>query len=46
MRRWRGKLKAAKVIELLERWISKDLIDSWDNTGFQIGSLEKKSIKF
>lgn len=35
-------MKAAKVIELLERWISKDLIDSWDNTGFQIGSLEKE----
>lgn len=32
------KLKADYIIEVLENWVPKELIDSWDNTGFQIGN--------
>lgn len=31
-------MKANDIIKMLEKWIPKDLIDSWDNTGFQIGN--------
>ena len=34
-------MKARKIIETMERWVPKELIDNWDNTGFQIGSPEK-----
>ncbi|MFY9213292.1 MAG: Nif3-like dinuclear metal center hexameric protein [Tissierellaceae bacterium] len=30
-------LKAINIIEAMERWVPNDLVDSWDNTGFQIG---------
>ncbi|HLR21881.1 MAG TPA: Nif3-like dinuclear metal center hexameric protein [Tissierellaceae bacterium] len=30
-------LKANEVIELMDKWAPPYLIDSWDNTGFQIG---------
>lgn len=32
------KLMASSIIETMEKWVSKVLIDSWDNTGFQIGN--------
>lgn len=31
-------LKASDIIEVFEEWVPKELIDSWDNTGFQIGN--------
>lgn len=34
-------MKAYNIIENLEKWIKKDLIDTWDNTGYQVGSLNK-----
>ncbi len=30
-------MKAKDLIEIMEKWTRKDLIDSWDNTGFQLG---------
>lgn len=32
------KLKAGFIIEKLEAWAPKELVDNWDNTGLQIGS--------
>ncbi|NLY46209.1 MAG: Nif3-like dinuclear metal center hexameric protein [Tissierella sp.] len=29
---------ANDIIKILEKWVPKKLIDSWDNTGFQIGN--------
>lgn len=31
-------LKANDIIEVFEEWVPKELIDSWDNTGFQVGN--------
>ena len=36
------KLKAKRIIELMNDWALPSLIDSWDNTGFQIGDSEKE----
>ena len=35
-------MKAIEIIEILNQWAPPRLIDEWDNTGFQIGDLEKK----
>lgn len=35
-------MKAADIIKILEKWVPKKLIDSWDNTGFQIGDPKKQ----
>lgn len=37
-------MKLKHIIDYIEDWAPKSLIDTWDNTGFQIGS-EKKDIK-
>lgn len=29
-------------MEVMERWVPKELIDSWDNTGFQVGNPNKE----
>lgn len=34
-------MKLKTIIDHIEKWAPKKLIDTWDNTGFQIGSLEK-----
>ena len=34
-------MKAIDIIKAFEKWAPKELIDSWDNTGFQIGDPEK-----
>ena len=34
-------MKAKDIIKSMEKWAKKDLIDSWDNTGFQVGDWEK-----
>lgn len=34
-------LKASKIIELMNKWAPVELIDDWDNTGFQIGNKNK-----
>lgn len=38
-------MKAKYIIEMLDKWIDPTLIDTWDNTGFQIGSEEKDVTK-
>lgn len=35
-------MKAIDVINTMEKWAKTELIDTWDNTGFQIGNPEKK----
>ena len=35
-------MKAKEIIKLMNQWASPELIDSWDNTGFQIGNDEKE----
>ncbi len=30
-------MKAIEIIKLLDQWALPNLIDQWDNTGFQIG---------
>lgn len=35
-------MKAYKIIEELELWVKPELIDSWDNTGFQIGYYDQE----
>ena len=37
-------MKAKDIIELMNKWAMPELIDSWDNTGFQIGD-DNKEIK-
>ena len=34
-------MRLKKILEHMEKWAPKSLIDDWDNTGFQIGSEEK-----
>lgn len=34
-------MKVKTIIKHMENWAPKSIIDSWDNTGFQIGSGEK-----
>ncbi|CCQ97363.1 conserved hypothetical protein [[Clostridium] ultunense Esp] len=38
-------MKAIEIIKLLDQWASPNLIDEWDNTGFQIGDPEKEVSK-
>jgi len=35
-------LKAKEIIRLMNSWAPSELIDKWDNTGFQIGNDEKE----
>ena len=35
-------MKASNIIEKMNQWVPKDYIDSWDNTGFQIGDPERQ----
>lgn len=35
-------MKAIEIMNLLEKWASMDLVDEWDNTGFQIGDPERQ----
>jgi len=35
-------LKAKDIIEAMNKWAKPGLIDSWDNTGFQIGNMDTK----
>lgn len=35
-------MKARNIIEKMNKWIPKDYIDSWDNTGFQIGDPQRE----
>lgn len=35
-------MKADQLVSKLEEWISPNLIDTWDRTGFQIGDGEKR----
>ena len=35
-------MKAADIIQLLDRWAPAYLVDKWDNTGFQIGDPERE----
>lgn len=35
-------MKAKEIIELMNAWASPELIDYWDNTGFQIGDENKE----
>lgn len=35
-------MKADQIITKLEEWISPNLIDTWDRTGFQIGECKKE----
>ena len=39
-------MKAYQIIDKLNTWAMPELIDSWDNTGFQIGNDNKKLKKF
>ncbi len=34
-------MKAKEIIKLMNNWAPAELIDNWDNTGFQIGNDEK-----
>lgn len=36
------KLKANDIIQTMNNWAKPSLIDTWDNTGFQIGNQEKE----
>ncbi len=35
-------MKASEIIDLMNQWAYPYLIDEWDNTGFQLGDLEKE----
>lgn len=35
-------MKAIEIVNLLDRWVPKYLVEKWDNTGFQIGDPEKE----
>ncbi len=35
-------MKAIVIIKIMEKWAEPSLIDTWDNTGFQIGNGEKQ----
>lgn len=35
-------MKAIDIMDSMEKWAKVELIDSWDNTGFQIGNSEKQ----
>lgn len=35
-------MKAKDIIELMNNWAPAELVDKWDNTGFQIGNHEKE----
>ena len=35
-------MKAKEIIQLMDEWAAPELIDSWDNTGFQIGDGERE----
>lgn len=35
-------MKASDIIDLMNQWACPHLIDEWDNTGFQLGDLEKE----
>ncbi len=35
-------MKAKEIINIMDMWANPSLIDSWDNTGFQIGDEDKK----
>lgn len=35
-------MKAIDIIEAMDRWVPKEFVDSWDNTGFQIGDPNKE----
>ncbi len=35
-------MKAIDIIEAMDRWAPKEFVDSWDNTGFQIGDPNKE----
>ena len=35
-------MKAIEIMNLLEKWAPMDLVDEWDNTGFQIGDPERQ----
>lgn len=35
-------MKAKEIIQTMNSWAKPELIDSWDNTGFQIGNEEKE----
>lgn len=34
-------LKAFEIIDLMDKWAPPELIDDWDNTGFQVGDRNK-----
>lgn len=34
-------MKASEIVQLMNQWAKPYLIDEWDNTGFQLGDLEK-----
>lgn len=36
------KLKAKEIIKIMNDWASPSLIDSWDNTGFQVGDSNRE----
>lgn len=36
------KLKAKDIIKRMNKWAKPSLIDTWDNTGFQVGNEEKE----
>ncbi len=42
MKRCYLKLKAKNIIDTMNKWAKPSLIDTWDNTGFQIGNEEKQ----
>ena len=35
-------MKAKDIIEMMNNWAKPSLIDTWDNTGFQVGNEEKQ----
>lgn len=35
-------MKASDIVQLMEQWAPPYLIDEWDNTGFQLGDMEKE----
>lgn len=37
-------MKAKEIIDLMDKWALPELIDTWDNTGFQIGD-ENQNVK-
>ena len=35
-------MRAIDIINLMEEWAPRDLVEEWDNTGFQIGNSERQ----